>query len=62
MIINSGIARVVYKHPYPDEFAMKLIRESGDTEGIETITGATVTSNALIQAANVAMQSWRADK
>ena len=40
----------------------KRIRESGDTEGIETITGATITSNALIQAANVAMQSWRADK
>ncbi|MDD4839268.1 MAG: cytidine/deoxycytidylate deaminase family protein [Clostridia bacterium] len=29
MIINSGIAKIIYKHPYPDEFAMKLIKESG---------------------------------
>lgn len=29
MIINSGIVRIVYKSGYPDEFAMKLIREAG---------------------------------
>ena len=29
MIINSGINRIVYKYPYPDEFAMQLIKESG---------------------------------
>jgi len=29
MIINSGIKRIVFKHPYPDEFSMKLIKESG---------------------------------
>ncbi len=51
-----------YSEPDPIINIPKLIRESGDTEGIETITGATVTSNALIRAANVAMQSWRADK
>jgi uncharacterized protein with FMN-binding domain len=51
-----------YSGPDPIINIPKLIRESGDTEGIETITGATVTSNALIRAANVAMQSWRADK
>jgi len=51
-----------YNGPDPINNIPKLIRESGDTEGIETITGATVTSNALIRAANVAMQSWRADK
>ena len=28
-IINAGIKRIVYKDPYPDEFAMKLIKESG---------------------------------
>jgi hypothetical protein len=51
-----------YSGPDPIENIPKLIRERGDTEGIETITGATYTSNALIRAANVAMQSWRADK
>ena len=29
MIINSGITRVVYKFPYPDEFAQKLFDEAG---------------------------------
>lgn len=29
IIINSGIARVVYKHPYPDEFSMELFNEAG---------------------------------
>ncbi len=29
MIINSGIKRVVFNHPYPDEFSMKLLQESG---------------------------------
>ena len=29
MIINSGITRVVYKYPYPDEFAGKLFAEAG---------------------------------
>lgn len=29
MIINSGIARIVFKYPYPDEFAMHLIEDSG---------------------------------
>ena len=24
MIVNAGIIRVVYKHPYPDEFANKI--------------------------------------
>lgn len=28
MIINAGIARVVYKHGYPDEFSMQLFREA----------------------------------
>ena len=31
MIINSGITRVVYKYPYPDEFAQKLFDEAGIT-------------------------------
>lgn len=31
MIINSGITRVVYKFPYPDEFAQKLFDEAGIT-------------------------------
>lgn len=29
IIINAGITRVVYKRPYPDEFAMKLFNEAG---------------------------------
>ena len=29
MIINSGITRIVYKYPYPDEFAQKLLAEAG---------------------------------
>ncbi len=29
MIINSGIRRVVYDQPYPDEFSMQLFEESG---------------------------------
>ena len=28
MIINSGIKRIVYLHPYPDEFSLKLIDEA----------------------------------
>lgn len=29
MIVNSGIARVVYCEPYPDEFAIRLLDEAG---------------------------------
>ena len=29
MIINAGIARVVYKHPYPDDFSVALFEEAG---------------------------------
>lgn len=29
MIVNSGIARLVYLYPYPDEFARTLLQESG---------------------------------
>lgn len=29
LIINSGIVRVVYKHPYPDDFSMELFNEAG---------------------------------
>ncbi len=29
MIINSGIKRVVYDQPYPDEFSMQLFNEAG---------------------------------
>lgn len=28
MIINAGISRVVYLHPYPDEFAIHLLSEA----------------------------------
>ena len=28
IIINSGIARIVYEHPYPDEFAVTMLREA----------------------------------
>jgi dCMP deaminase len=29
LIINAGIARIVYRDPYPDEFSITLIEESG---------------------------------
>ena len=29
MIVNSGITRVVYKHGYPDEFAVQMLKEGG---------------------------------
>ena len=29
LIINAGIKRVVFKFPYPDEFAQRLLDESG---------------------------------
>jgi dCMP deaminase len=29
IIINAGIARIVYRHPYPDEFSRSLLCESG---------------------------------
>ena len=29
MIINAGIARVVYKNGYPDDFALEMFREAG---------------------------------
>ena len=29
MIINSGIKKVVYKHGYPDEFSLVLLKEAG---------------------------------
>jgi len=29
LVINSGIQRVVYSHPYPDEFSRKLLEEAG---------------------------------
>ncbi len=29
MIINSGITRVIYKHGYPDEFSVTLLKEAG---------------------------------
>lgn len=28
MIINSGIKKVIYKYPYPDEFSIKLFNEA----------------------------------
>ncbi len=31
MIINSGIKRLVYIHPYPDDFSVSLIKEAGIT-------------------------------
>ena len=31
MIINSGIKRIVYIHPYPDDFSVSLIAEAGIT-------------------------------
>lgn len=29
MLINSGVKRIVYEQPYPDEFAQELLKESG---------------------------------
>ena len=29
IIINSGIKRIVYKHPYPDKFSVELLEEAG---------------------------------
>lgn len=29
MIINSGVKKVIYKHGYPDAFALELFKESG---------------------------------
>ena len=29
MIVNSGIARVVYREGYPDEFARQMLLEGG---------------------------------
>lgn len=29
MIVNSGIARVMYKYPYPDDFAKHIFEEAG---------------------------------
>jgi dCMP deaminase len=29
IIINSGIKRIVYKHPYPDKFSVELLAEAG---------------------------------
>jgi len=29
MIVNSGIARLVYKYPYPDDFSKTLLEEGG---------------------------------
>ena len=41
MIVNAGIRRVVYKHGYPDEFVVEMLREGGvllerfETENME---------------------------
>ena len=29
MIVNAGIARVVYRHGYPDDFAVQMLKEGG---------------------------------
>ncbi|MDD3243872.1 MAG: cytidine/deoxycytidylate deaminase family protein [Eubacteriales bacterium] len=29
MIVNAGIKRIVYRYPYPDEFALQIIGEAG---------------------------------
>ena len=29
MIINSGIKKVIYKHGYPDDFSLELLKEAG---------------------------------
>ncbi|MCL2798281.1 MAG: dCMP deaminase family protein [Firmicutes bacterium] len=28
LIINSGISRIVYEHPYPDDFAVSMLKEA----------------------------------
>ena len=35
LIINSGIKKVIYKHGYPDEFALQMFAEAG-TELVKT--------------------------
>ena len=37
MIVNSGISRVVYKHGYPDEFSVQMLKEGGVV--LERFTG-----------------------
>jgi dCMP deaminase len=29
ILINAGVKRIVYQHPYPDDFAQKMIHEAG---------------------------------
>ena len=29
MIVNAGIARIIFKHGYPDEFALQIFNEAG---------------------------------
>ncbi len=29
MIVNAGIVRVVYAHPYPDDFSQEIFKEAG---------------------------------
>ena len=29
MIVNAGISRVVYAHPYPDEFSQEIFKDAG---------------------------------
>lgn len=29
IIINAGIAKVIYLHPYPDDFSLEIFREAG---------------------------------
>ena len=29
IIVNAGIKRIVYKNPYPDEFALEILSEAG---------------------------------
>ena len=29
IIINSGIKRIIYKHSYPDEFSVQLLKDAG---------------------------------
>lgn len=44
MIINAGIARVVYEGDYPDDFSLELFRDSGmqvfryRVNGLEAVT------------------------
>ena len=36
LIINSGIKKVIYKHGYPDDFAMQMFKEAGtDIEKVD---------------------------